>query len=150
MTLNPRPAIDSPRQFHRRRAILLAVSGPMLLAATGCNWWLRITEVSGSVTVDGKPAGGIQLVFDPLDRSRPRAFARTNGDGRFRLGRQGPGDKSGAAAGKYVVRVMSDNDGDEGVVIPPSYNVRSTLEFEVVPGQANVFEIDIATKPASP
>ena len=72
-------------------------------------------------------------------------MARTDSDGRFRLGRQGPGDRSGAAAGKYIVRVMSDSDGEEGVVIPPQYNVRSTLEFEVVPGKENIFEIDIET-----
>lgn len=115
-----------------------------VIAASGCG--LRITEVSGTVTVDGKPAGGVQLVFDPLDASRPRAIARTDAEGRFRLGRQGPGDRSGAAAGKYVVRVMSDSDGDEGVLIPPRYNLRSTLELEVVPGQENVFEIDIETE----
>jgi hypothetical protein len=136
-------------QTRRCRAAFLLACG-MLLAATGCSWWLRITEVAGSVTVDGKPAAGVQLVFDPLDRSRPRAFATTDAAGRFRLGRQGPGDKSGAAAGRYVVRVMSDNDGGDGIVIPPAYNVRSTLEFEVVPGQANVFEIDVSTKLASP
>lgn len=113
----------------------------------GCGWWLRITEVSGTVTVDGKPAGAVQLVFDPLDKSRPRAMALTGPDGSFRLGRQGPGDKSGAAAGKYIVRVMSDNDGGEGFTIPARYNRQSALEFDVVPGQANVFEIDIDTKP---
>jgi hypothetical protein len=117
-----------------------------LACVAGCGWWLRITEVSGTVTVDGAPAGGIQLVFDPLDKSRPRALARTDSDGRFRLGRQGPGTNSGAAAGAYIVRVMSDNDGGEGFVIPPEYNVRSTLEFEVVPGQSNVFEIKVDTK----
>ena len=117
-----------------------------LALTTGCGWWLRITEVSGTVKVDGTPAGGVQLVFDPLDKSRPRALARTGPDGRFQLGRQGPGNKSGAAAGKYIVRVMSDTDGGEGFAIPPEYNVRSTLEFEVVPGTANVFDIDVESK----
>ena len=118
----------------------------VLVFTAGCGWWLRITEVSGTVTVDGQPAAGVQLVFDPLDKSRPRALARTGPDGSFHLGRQGPGDKSGAAAGKYLVRVMSDNDGGEGFTIPARYNVQSTLEFEVMPGQANVFEIDVDSK----
>lgn len=125
-------------------SLLCMILVPLL---AGCGWWLRITEVSGTVKVDGKPAAGIQLVFDPVDPSRPRALARTASDGSFRLGRQGPGDKSGAAAGKYVVRVMSDNDGGEGFRIPPEYNVRSTLEFDVVPGRANVFEIEVDTTP---
>lgn len=41
---------------------------------------------------------------------------------------------------------MSDTDGGEGFAIPPEYNVRSTLEFEVVPGTANVFDIDVESK----
>ena len=130
------------RLTHQTRAAAAVV---ILAVVAGCGWWLRITEVAGTVTVDGKPAAGVQLVFDPVEASRPRAFARTDSDGRFRLGRQGPGDRSGAAAGKYLVRVMSDSDGEEGVVIPPQYNVRSTLEFEVVPGKENIFEIDIET-----
>jgi hypothetical protein len=139
----PQPAPAAGRPAAVMAAVVMAVA-----VTAGCNWWLRITEVSGKVTVDGQPASGIQLVFDPVDPSRPRALARTGQDGTFRLGRQGPGDRSGAAAGSYVVRVMSDSDGEEGIRIPPEYNVRSTLEFEVVPGKENVFEIDIETKSA--
>lgn len=117
-----------------------------LASATGCNWWLRITEVTGTVKVDGKPASGVQLVFDPLAKDRPRAFASTNKDGFYKLGRQGPGANSGAAAGKYRVQVMSDTEREDPVVIPPEFNVKSTLEFEVVPGKANVFDINIPGK----
>ena len=86
----------------------------------------------------------------PDRRHTTRRRDRTAADGSFQLGRQGPGDKSGAAAGTYIVRVMSDNDGGEGFRIPPDYNVHSTLEFTVVPGRANVFEIDVTTKPVDP
>lgn len=124
-----------------------ALAGFVLLAnAPGCTWWLRITEVNGTVRVDGKPASGVQLVFEPLAKDRPRAFARTNQDGFYKLGRQGPGNNSGAAAGKYRVQVMSDTEREDPVVIPPEYNVKSTLEFEVVPGKTNVFDIDIVSK----
>jgi hypothetical protein len=125
-----------------RRALVAAF---VCAGMAGCDWWLRITAVSGRVTVDGKPTGGVQLVFEPVDRSRPRALARTGSDGTFSLGRQGPGDRDGAAAGEYVVRLMSDTDGGEGIRIPPRYNVRSELKFTVVPGRANVFDIDIST-----
>lgn len=145
-----RPNRPKQPSFGPRSRAVVAVVLALLVPLGGCGWWLRITEVSGSVKVDGKPAGGVQLVFDPLDKSRPRALARTAADGSFQLGRQGPGDKSGAAAGTYIVRVMSDNDGGEGLRIPPEYNVRSSLEFTVVPGRANVFEIDVTTKPVDP
>lgn len=115
----------------------------LLVATVGCNWWLRITEVHGTVRVDGKPAAGVQIVFEPLAKDRPRAVARTNQDGFYTLGRQGPGRNSGAAAGRYHVRVMSDTEREDPIVIPPEFNVKSTLEFEVVPGKTNVFDIDI-------
>jgi hypothetical protein len=63
--------------------------------------------------------------------------------------RQGHGDKSRAEPGKYIVRVMSDNDGGEGFRIPVEYNVRSTLEFDVVPGRPNVFDIEVETRSES-
>lgn len=135
------PSARFPARVLRRALMAAFVCAGM----AGCDWWLRITDVSGRVTVDGKPTGGVQLVFEPVDRSRPRALARTRSDGTFSLGRQGPGDRDGAAAGEYVVRLMSDTDGGEGIRIPPRYNVRSELTFTVVPGRANVFDIDIST-----
>jgi hypothetical protein len=135
---------QSRRAAFRLVAVLAIV---VLGGAAGCDWWLRITHVSGTVRVDGKPAGGLQVVFEPVDRSRPRAMARTRADGSFGLGRQGPGDRDGAAAGDYVVKVMSDSDGGEGLAIPARYNVRSDLRFTVVPGRTNVFDVDISTKP---
>lgn len=135
-----RPTFPGPR----RAACLVAVA---CLVASGCgDWWLRITEVSGTVRIDGKPARGVQVVFQPLDASRPRALAQTDREGVYRLGRQGPGNRQGAAAGRYRIQLLTDTDGDGGAVIPPDYNVRSTLEFEVVPGKANVFDVDVKTR----
>lgn len=128
-----------------RRGLLALV--PLLLAIPGCgDWWLRITEVSGTVRIDGKPAGGVQVVFQPSDASRPRAIAQTDKEGRYRLGRQGPGNRQGAASGKYRVQLFTDTDGPNPVLIPAEYNTSSTLVFEVIPGQANVFDVDIQTK----
>jgi len=118
----------------------------LLALLAGCNWWLRITEVSGTVRVDGRPASGVVVVFEPLATNRPRALAQTNADGIYRLARQGPGDKSGAASGKYRVRLTSDTEREGAVMIPAEYNRDSKLEFDVVPGKANVFDIDVTTK----
>lgn len=118
-----------------------------LFAAVGCgDWWLRITEVSGTVRMDGKPAGGVQVVFQPSDSSRPRAIAQTDKEGRYRLGRQGPGNRQGAASGKYRVQLFTDTDGPNPVLIPAEYSTNSTLEFEVIPGRVNVFDIEVKTK----
>lgn len=115
----------------------------LLTVGAGCNWWLRITEVQGTVRVKGAPAAGVQVVFEPLAEDLPRAVARTNNEGVYRLGRQGPGRNSGAAAGRYRVQVLSDTEREEPIVIPPEFNASSTLEFAVVPGKTNVFDIDI-------
>ena len=131
------------RPSSRRRLIALVP----LLAAGGCgDWWLRITEVSGTVRIDGKPAGGVQVVFQPVDASRPRAIAQTDKDGRYRLGRQGPGNRQGAASGAYRVQLFTDTDGPNPVLIPAEFNTNSTLEFEVIPGRANVFDVDVQAR----
>ena len=129
--------------MHRIRHWLPVVA---VLALAGCDWWLRITEVGGTVRVDGTPAAGVTLVFEPLAENRPRAIAQTGADGTYKLGRQGPGNRSGAASGKYRVRLTADTEREGFVRIPAAYNLNSTLEFEVVPGQPNVFDIDVVTR----
>lgn len=136
----------TPPSWHSRSSRWASACVCLLISVTGCGWWLRITEVNGTVRLDGKPATGVQLVFEPLIKDLPRAIARTNKQGSYTLGRQGPGAKSGAAAGVYRVKVMSDTERDDPIVIPPEYNVKSTLEFKVVPGKKNTFDIDITTK----
>jgi hypothetical protein len=132
--------------IHRRSAAFLMAIGAFAFAGGCGDWWLRITKVSGTIRVDGKPAKGVQVVFQPLDASRPRALAQTNKDGVFTLGRQGPGNRQGAASGKYKVQLLTDTDGADPILIPPQYNTKSTLEFEVIPGKDNVFDVDVKTK----
>lgn len=114
------------------------------LFAAGCG--LRITEVSGTVRIDGKPAKGVQVVFQPEKEGLPRALATTDAAGTYRLVRQGPGNKTGAAAGRYRVRLSADNDDPAAPRIPDRYNVKSDLTYDVKPGSANTFDIDVSTK----
>lgn len=131
----------------RRGRIGGGISGAIMLAAavvTGCG--LRITEVSGTVRVDGKPAKGLQVVFQPEKEGLPRALATTDAQGMYRLVRQGPGNKTGAAAGRYRVRLAADNDDPAAPRIPDRYNAKSDLTYEVKAGAANTFDVDITTK----
>lgn len=125
-----------------QRVVILAVCA--LLAAGGCG--LRITEVSGTVQIDGKPAKGVQVVFQPEQQELPRALATTGAEGRYRLVRQGPGNKPGAAAGRYRVRLSADNDDPSAPRIPDRYGAKSDLIYEVKPGRPNIFDIDVSTK----
>lgn len=117
-----------------------------VLAVTAAGCGLRITEVSGTVRIDGKPAKGLQVVFQPEKPQLPRALAATDAQGVYRLGRQGPGKPSGAAAGRYVVRVNADSDDPNAPQIPERFGSKSELTFEVKPGMPNTFDIDITTK----
>jgi hypothetical protein len=120
--------------------LLFTASACLLLA--GCQ---RIADVSGTVRVDGKPAKGLIVVFDPGATDAPRGVATTGGDGGYTVRRLGPGAKLGVPVGTYAVKVMADTDNPGAPRIPASYASGSTLSFEVK-GSGNVFDIDISTK----
>lgn len=44
------------------------------------------------------------------------------------------------------MQLFTDTDGPNPVLIPAEYSTNSNLEFTVVPGQANVFDVDVQTK----
>lgn len=146
----PRPRVPVPWigvfPLHLAGSLRLFGVGLVVLAVAGAGCGLRITEVSGTVRIDGKPAKGLQVVFQPEQEGLPRALAATDAQGVYRLGRQGPGKPSGAAAGKYVVRVNADSDDPQAPQIPERYGAKSELRFDVKPGMPNTFDIDISTK----
>ena len=126
----------------RLRVALLPSCVTAALLFTGCQ---RIADVSGTVHVDGKPAKGVIVVFDPAAKDAPRGVATTGGDGRYTVRRLGPGAKSGVPVGTYAVKVMADTDNPGAPKVPASYASGSALSFEVK-GGGNVFDIDISTK----
>ena len=123
-----------------RVAPLLFCVAALLLP--GCQ---RIADVSGTVRVDGKPAKGLIVVFDPQATDAPRGVATTEGDGRYTVRRLGPGAKSGVPVGSYAVKVMADADNPSSPKVPASYASGAARSFEVK-GGGNVFDIDIPTK----
>ena len=103
-----------------RAKIYLGLAG--LLAVTGCgDGKIGRYPVSGIVKVDGQPAGGVQVMFCPVDgppelqKLRPAAF--TKPDGTYQITTIEKGD--GAPPGKYKVllgwaAVVNNQTGDEG------------------------------------
>lgn len=122
-------------------APLLCGVGACLLL-TGCQ---RFADVSGTVRVDGKPAKGLIVVFDPGTNDAPRGVATTGGDGSYTIRRLGPGAKSGVPVGSYAVKVMTDADNPNAPKVPPKYASGSALSYEVK-GGGNVFDIEISNK----
>lgn len=127
------------------------IAGAALLMA-GCGE-PPLHDVTGKVTLDGKPLSGALVTF--LSEGEPRRFhlARTDADGRYRL--RPDASRSGAVAGRYVVRVTTFQEGDSRVDppvpaiperVPARYNVESQLRAEVIAGP-NEFAFDLESKP---
>ncbi|MFM1902965.1 MAG: hypothetical protein RLZZ440_865 [Planctomycetota bacterium] len=123
-----------------RFSFLLALAA---IFSAGCR---PVMEVSGTVQVDGKPSGGIVVMFDPVEPDLPRGVATTDNDGGYVVRRLGPGNKTGIKTGKYAVKLMADVDDPAAAKIPPKYFRGTELSYEVVSGKENVYDIEVSTK----
>ena len=80
-----------------------------LLVCVSCGGGKKYYPVRGSVLVNGKPAEGVTVLFNPVESSEPspeHPTAGTKADGSFELGTYVTKDrilKAGAPAGTYVV-----------------------------------------------
>jgi hypothetical protein len=147
-----------------------ALVGVVLAAAFGCgDGGPKTAEVSGVVTINGKPYGKAVVSFQPVgtkDNPNPGrgSSAYTDENGRFTLRTED--GKSGAVVGKHRVRIMTKGndvqgydpsvgspDGDpnapaagkgkETDPILPEWNANSTKEFEVPGGGTKDANFDI-------
>lgn len=128
---------DATRPGGAGALAVLAIS--LVLVAAGCGG-RGFAEVTGTVTMDGRPLAGAFVSFTPAEPGGVRGVGATNATGRYRVLR--PGSKVGAQIGRNRVSVAG---GDGGRSIPDEYGAKSTLTYEVTRG-ANVFDIDIGTK----
>jgi len=115
----------------------------VLVVVTGCQ---RIEEVTGTLRIDGKPARGIRVTFTAVNGDGPRGLATTDKDGAFTLHRLGPGGKTGVPTGAYNVTLMPNIDRPSAARIPERYLRGTELNYEVVAGHDNVFDIEISTR----
>src|SRR5207253_636845 len=93
------------------RGLALGILGALvLLAGSGCRRGVgtKTYPVSGIVTLDDKPVGGVLVRFMPVDaRGRP-AIGMTRSDGTFRMSTYNTDD--GAVAGTYKVLVSKSEN----------------------------------------
>lgn len=135
------PRAVEPRGSDRSWTCVLVVLA--IACAGGCR---PVMEVTGTVQVDGKPSGGVVVMFDPVEPDGPRGVATTDRQGAYVVRRLGPGNKTGIRTGKYAVKLMADIDDPTAAKIPPKYFRGGELDYEVVSGKDNVYDIDISTK----
>lgn len=125
----------------RRPALVAGALAAVIFG--GCQ---RIEDVKGRVTLDGRPAKGLVVMFEPVVKDQPRGVATTDNEGNYALRRLGPGNKTGLPTGAYTVRLMPDVDNPAASPIPQKYFRSSDLRYEVVGGKPNVYDIEISTK----
>jgi hypothetical protein len=116
----------------------------------------ELGQVTGTITLNGKPVKNLAVVFQP-DSGRP-ARATTNAEGRYDLFYIH--DMRGTKLGHNRVEIAAREERDQiiadwtgggnavlklqapGPSIPARYNTKSTLEADVKPGD-NVFDFKL-------
>lgn len=127
--------------------VLIAVG-----AIVGCSGDAFSTaDVTGTVTVDGKPVAGIMLEFEPERVGKkilPTAYGMTDAEGRYEVSRVGgPGGKPGAVVGMNTVRLSAPEG--SGSKVHPYYADQGAFERQVAEGE-NVFDFEIESRPKAP
>jgi hypothetical protein len=131
----------------------LYLAAMCLAFASGCGGGIHRSEVTGTVTIAGKPvAQGVQVVFTPQGPDAEVTIGVTNDSGRYTMYHK-PGMK-GLPVGSYIVSIKQpgDDTSGPGLILPPSlagikipdrYRT-GTSTLECVVGRApTTFDIDI-------
>jgi len=136
--------------FARMLSCLLGAMCLMILISSGCgSGGPPLGEVTGTVTLDGKPLVGASVQFDP-GNTRP-ASGVTDNQGNYKLSFI-PGTE-GAPVGNNIVRIYPKSSNETGddlpeseiVSIPAKYNEESELTAEVTTG-ANKFDFALESE----
>ena len=108
----------------------------------------ELADVSGSVTMDGKPLPDVMLEFQPTGGKGSPSIGYTDKNGEYRL--RFSRDKWGAVPGEHVVRIDFDYDPGSDAPKPPfkipaQYNKKSDLRRTLEPG-SNSLSFEISSK----
>jgi hypothetical protein len=130
-----------------RIAALTLVPALCALCLTGCGG--GYAPVSGVVMVNGKPAKGAIVEFQPMstvDNTSPgrASTGATDENGKFTL-KTGDG-KTGAVVGKHRVRILHNYSDKNAEPIPAEWNSASKQEFDVPSGGTDEANFNIDTK----
>lgn len=120
----------------------------------GCGNGMGIVPVEGTITLDGQPLAGAEVIFRPAD-GRP-SLGVTDANGKYTL--QYDSDMKGALTGKHKVSISTSGeaaqsgseDGPSGAKVervPLQYNKQTTLEVDVTSG-GGPLDFKLESKPA--
>lgn len=133
--MNPR-SVDGPTW---REWCWCVAQGCLISLFVGCGE--SPIPIQGTVTLDGQPMAGVQVLFDQPQAPNGKSFAgKTDDTGRFVLHRVGV-DTDELVAGSYRVTLttaVAARDATEHTPLPPERVPKGyrdgTLEFEVPSG----------------
>ena len=111
--------------------------------ATGCGG-SKLAPVSGKITLDNKPLPKARITFQPMEggvNPGVGSYGVADANGEYTL-KPVDGKGSGALVGKHRVEISllkegtnPEDDRQRTVnLVPPQYNLKSTLTFDVKPG----------------
>lgn len=106
-----------------------------------------LAPVTGTVTLDGKPLSGADIVFEPQGDGT-LSYAKTSETGAYEI--LFKPDIKGAPLGMHTVRISKigepDTKFDTINMLPAKYHDDSTLTVEVKSGP-NTFDFDLTSNP---
>lgn len=146
------------------RSIALVLLG-FAIALTGCKKGMETQFVTGTVTLDGSPLAGANVVFEPVDPAVGfTAGGKTDENGRYKLTSLYGEGEGGAVEAEYVVLVTKSEvvalpkpiryeDGDVATttskpILAATYRDKdkSPLRFRVEKGK-NTIDLELKSKP---
>jgi hypothetical protein len=144
------------KDFPMRFSLLLATLALLLAGCGGSN----IASVSGRVTLDNKPLANATVTFHPDSNEfnpGPGSQGKTDGNGEYTL-KLLTKDVNGAVLGKHKVSITAYNEiaaagqpahrkGFGTPLVPPEYNAKTTLTFEVLAGGNPNANFDLLSEP---
>lgn len=104
----------------------------------------ELAEVTGTVTLDGKPLENISVIFQPEMADQASSRGTTNAEGKFSL--MYNQDVSGAVPGKHKVR-FAVMDADSTGLLPDKYTRNDSGETaDVTQAGSNNFQFDLISR----
>jgi hypothetical protein len=138
-----------------------------LLLVAGCGEGHRLADVSGRVSIDGKPTPNVHVQFEPIGSADnpnpgPGSIGITDEQGIYRLRTVWP-QENGAVVGKHQVRINRQGRGGGDAEpataaemrarsaaairqLPARYNEKSELTFEVRADGTDSANFDLTSK----
>ncbi|MFP6770458.1 MAG: hypothetical protein VB859_19945 [Planctomycetaceae bacterium] len=164
-TEEPRIDLDGMKQVASRQVPLVGGILAMVLIcyvayAVGSGWvggpdGPPLSNVTGTVTLDGKPLNLAIVVFQPdlsMEKGEGKtvsaSMGRTNDQGDYTLTYPGVEVVEGAVVGRHIIRI-NKNDEAGLEILPKKYHLKTQLKREVKAG-SNTIDFELTSEPAGP